>query len=302
MIKPNRTTLVRLAFAAALVVIANRALYVVDATEQVVRTRFGRPIEIVTEAGLHARVPFVDGVIRLDKRLQPFDPPSAEFLTQDKKNLVVETFLLWRIADPKHFLETLGGREAAEARLSDLSSSELAAALGTVPMSRLISSQPDEAKLSDVTAAVERRVRARAEEDYGIEVETLGVRRLGFPEQNLASVFERMRSERQRIARRLRSEGEEQALRIRAQADRDKSKLLADATRQAAEIRGAGEAEAARLYSAAAAKDRDLFRLVQSLDAYEKMLATGTTAVLPADSPLLRVLVDGPPAPREPRK
>jgi len=302
MIKPSRITLTRLALAVVLALVAGRSLYVVDATEQVVRTRLGRPVEIVTEAGLHTRMPFVDGVVRLDKRLQSFDPPAAEFLTQDKKNLAVETFLLWRIADPKRFLETLAGREAAEARLSDLSSSELAAALGTVPMSRLISAVPGEAKLSDVAAAVEGRVRARAAEDYGIAVETLAVKRLGFPEQNLASVFERMRSERERIARRLRSEGEEQALRIRAEAERDKAKLLADATRKAAESRGAGEAEAARLYAAAAARDPDLFRLIQRLDAYEKMLATGTTAVLPADSPLLKVLVDGPPLTREPRK
>jgi membrane protease subunit HflC len=247
-------------------------------------------------------MPFVDGVTRLDKRLQPFDPPAAEFLTQDKKNLAVETFLLWRIADPKRFLETLAGREAAEARLADLSSSELAAALGTVPMSQLISAKPGEAKLSDLAASVEGRVKARAAEDYGIEIEELAVKRLGFPEQNLASVFERMRSERERIARRLRSEGEEQALRIRAEAERDKAQLLADATRKAAEARGAGEAEAARLYASAAAKDRDLYRLVQALDAYEKMLATGTTAVLPADSPLLKVLIDGPPGAREPRK
>jgi membrane protease subunit HflC len=302
MIKLNPTILARLAVGAALALAASRALYVVDATEQVVRTRLGRPIEIVTEAGLHARMPFVDGVVRLDKRLQNYDPPAAEFLTQDKKNLAVETFLLWRIADPKRFLETLAGREAAEARLSDLSSSELAAALGTVPMSRLISAVPGEAKLSEVATAVEARVRVRAAEDYGIEVETLAVKRLGFPEQNLASVFERMRSERERIARRLRSEGEEQALRIRAEAERDKAKLLADATRKAAESRGAGEAEAARLYAAAAARDRDLFRLTLTLDAYEKMLATGTTAVLPADSPLLKVLVEGPPGQRESRK
>jgi membrane protease subunit HflC len=302
MIKLNRKLLARLAWAALVVFVAFRSLYMVEATEQVVHTRFGRPIEIVTDAGLHTRIPFIDGVTRLDKRLQPFDPPAAEFLTQDKKNLAVETFLLWRIADPKRFLETLAGREAAEARLSDLCSSEIAAALGTVPMSRLISAQPGEAKLSDVAASVERRVRVRAAEDYGIEVETLAVKRLGFPEQNLVSVFERMRSERERIARRLRSEGEEQALRIRAEAERDKAKLLADATRKAAEARGAGEAEAARLYASAAAKDRELFRLMQALDAYEKMLATGTTAVLPADSPLLKVLIDGPPNAREPGK
>ena len=299
MIKPSRAVLARIAWTLLVALVAWRSLYVVEATEQVVRTRFGRPIEIVTDAGLHVRMPFVDGVTRLDKRLQPFDPPAAEFLTADKKNLAVETFLLWRIADPKRFLETLAGREAAEARLADLSSSELAAALGTVPMSQLISAKPGEAKLSDLAASVEGKVRSRAAEDYGIAVEELAVKRLGFPEQNLASVFERMRSERERIARRLRSEGEEQALRIRAEAERDKTKLLADATRKAAEARGAGEAEAARLYAAAAAKDRELYRLVQALDAYEKMLATGTTAVLPADSPLLKVLVDGPPNPRE---
>ena len=272
----------------------SRAPYTVSATEVAVRTRLGRPVEIVREPGLHLKLPLVDEVTRLDARLLTFDAPTAEFLTQDKKNIVVAPFVLWRIAEPLRFMQTLYTRQAAEARLADLTASEIGAALGVIPFSRLVSAAPGEARLASVVDGILARVKERAASDYGVEVADLRIRRMAFPEQNLTSVFERMRSERERMAKRFRSEGEEEALKIRADADKERAQLLAEAYRKAATLKGEGEAEAARIYAQATAKDPELYRFLRTLQAYDKMFATKTTVVLPADSELLRLLTEGP--------
>jgi len=285
----------------ALLLVLARVPFVVGATEFAVRTRFGRPLAVVTEPGLSARVPLVDDVARIDARLLYFDAPAAEFLTNDKKNIVVAPFVLWRVADPLRFLQTLVTRESAEARLADLVASETGAALGAVPFTRLVSATAGEADLAGVVAGIGERVRRRALADYGVKVVDVRLKRIAFPEQNLLSVFGRMRSERERIARRFRSEGEEAALKIRAEADKERTRLLAEAYRKAEEEKGAGEAEAARIYAKATSQDPDLYRFLRTLRAYEKILDEKTTLVLPGDSDVLRILTDGASSP-PPRK
>jgi membrane protease subunit HflC len=246
-------------------------------------------------------VPLVDDVVRLDARLLYFDAPAGEFLTNDKKNIVVTPFVLWRIEEPLRFLQTLVTRESAEARLADLVASETGAALGSVPFTRLVSATAGEADLAGVVAGIGERVRKRAAADYGVKVVDVRLKRIAFPEQNLLSVFGRMRSERERIARRFRSEGEEAALKIRAETDREKTRLLAEAYRKAEEQKGAGEAEAARIYAKATNQDPDLYRFLRTLRAYEKILDDRTTLVLPGDSDVLRLLTDGA-APANPQR
>lgn len=303
--EPSRSSLTKrllpVAGALAVLIVLSRIPFVVGATEFAVRTRFGRPVAVVTEPGLSARVPLVDDVARIDARLLYFDAPAAEFLTNDKKNIVVAPFVLWRVADPLRFLQTLVTRESAEARLADLVASETGAALGAVPFTRLVSAVDGEADLAGVVAGIGEGVRRRAAADYGVRVVDVRLKRIAFPEQNLLSVFGRMRSERERIARRFRSEGEEAALKIRAEADRERTRLLAEAYRKAEEEKGAGEAEAARIYARATSQDPDLYRFLRTLRAYEKILDEKTTLVLPGDSDVLRILTDGASAPA-PRK
>jgi membrane protease subunit HflC len=272
--------------------------YVVDATEYAVRTRFGRPVEVVQSPGLHFKLPLVDEVTRLDARLLYFDPPTAEFLTEDKKNVVVSPFVVWRIEDPLRFLQKLYTRENAESRLSDLVASEMGTALGRLPFSGLVSAVEGEAHFAAASAAIAERVRKRASEDYGLRVADVGIRRLAFPDQNREAVYSRMRAERERIARRFRSEGEEEAIKIRAEADQERTKLLADAYRTSAELKGRGEAEAARVYADAVNRDPGLYRFLRTLESYDKVLDEKTTLVLPADAPLLRLLTAGPPGGR----
>ena len=142
-------------------------------------------------------------------------------------------------------------------------------------------------------------MRETAAREYGIDVVSLRLERLAFPQQNEAAVFQRMRAERERIARQFRSEGEEAALKIRAEADLQRSSLLAEADKKAAEIRGDAEAEAARVYADALKADPEFFRFVRTLQSYDKIIDDKTTVVLPADSPLMRSLVDGPPGAKD---
>ena len=221
------------------------------------------------------------------------EPPAAEYLTLDKKNVVARTFLTWRLDDPLRYLQTVQLRDAAEARLAAVTSSEIGAAFGSVPFDALVSTDADKMRLGAIIDQVEQRVRDTAAREYGVNLVSLRVERLAFPQQNEASVFQRMRAERQRIAKQFRSEGEEQSLKIRAEADRERARILAEADRKASEIRGQAEAEAARIYAEALAADPEFYRFVRTLEAYDKIIDKDTTVILPADSPLMKGLLGG---------
>ncbi|HVN86246.1 MAG TPA: protease modulator HflC [Candidatus Binatia bacterium] len=268
--------------------------FAVDTTEYAIVTRFGRPVQSYTTPGLRFRVPFIDQVVRLDARLLMTEPPVSEYLTLDKKNVVARAFLAWHVEDPLRYLQTVVLREAAEARLSAVTGSEIGAAFGSVPFDALVSTDPDKMRLGAIVGQVEGRVRDTAAREYGIRLVALRLERLSFPQQNEASVFQRMRAERQRIAKQFRSEGEEASLKIRAEADRERARVLSEAERKAAEIRGKAEADAARIYADALAADPDFYRFVRTLEAYDKIIDKDTTVVLPADSPLMKGLMTGP--------
>jgi membrane protease subunit HflC len=269
--------------------------FVVDTSEYAIVTRFGQPIETYRTPGLRARIPVADQVVRVDARLLLTDPPVAEYLTLDKKNVVARVFLTWKVDDPLRYVQTVQNRESAEMRLAALTSSEIGAAFGSVPFDSLVSPDPEKMRLDETVSQVEARIREVVAAQYGIELVSLRVERLAFPSQNEESVFQRMRAERERIARQFRSEGEEAALKVKAAADRERAQILSDAERKAAEIRGGAEAEAARVYSDALGSDPDFYRFSRTLEAYDKIIDKNTTIVLPADSPLMKGLTTGPP-------
>jgi len=268
------------------------ALFSVRETEFVLVTQFGRPLYTVAEAGLHAKWPFQNATF-FDRRLRIYNPRPSEFLTRDKKNLVIESYVAWRIEDPKRFVETVGDPVAAEMRLHDIVWSGLSAALGTHDLESLISANPAAVKtpqmLDELAGLTDRAALAR----YGIRVVDVRVKRLNLPEQNKQSVFARMRAERERIARQYRAEGEEQALRIRADADRQKEELLSVAYKEAEKIKGEGDAESTRVYSQAYSRNPRFYKLLRTLESYKKIFDDKTTAILSSDSELLKVLMRG---------
>jgi membrane protease subunit HflC len=282
------------AAALALLAIATSTV-VVDEREHVVITQFGRPTAVHSQAGLHWKLPApIQRATRFDKRVLFTDARETEFLTADKKNVMVAGYLSWRITDPLLYLAALRTREFAESRLVALVLSELGAALGELPFTALVPASEGSDGLARLEGDVQAAAREVARRDFGIEIVSFGVTRLGYPAQNLQSVFARMRAERERIARGQRSEGAAEAQKIRAEADRERTELLARAEAEAARLRGEGEAEAARIYAEAYGGHEAFYRFLRTLESYEKVLGEKTTLVLPADSPFLEILMSRP--------
>jgi len=267
-------------------------LFSVKETEFVLVTQFGRPVRTVADAGLHAKWPFQSATY-FDRRLRIYNPRPSEFLTRDKKNIVVDSYVAWKIGDPNRFLQTVGEPVAAEMRLHDIVWSGLSAAPGTHDLEALIAPAPAAVETGELLDRLAAATGRAALEQYGIEVIDVRIKRLNLPEQNKQSVYARMRAERERIARQYRAEGEEQALRIRADADRQKEEILSLAYKQAEEIKGKGDAESTLIYGQAYSKNPRFYKLLRTLEAYKKVLDDKTTAVLSSDSELLKVLTRG---------
>jgi len=276
------------------VVLLWNSFFVVPETETAIVTLFGKPMWNAVEPGLHFKWP-VESLLRFEKRLMVYNPRPSEFLTGDKKNLVVESDVVWKISDPKRFLQTVGDIVTAEMRLHDIVWAALAAELGNVELSGLVSAEPGRVKTGEVLARVLAIAGGVAREQFGIEVADVQIKRLNFPEQNKQSVFARMRAERERIAKQYRAEGEEQAIRIRAEADRQREILLAEAYREAEKLKGHGDAESTRIYGEAYSRDPQFYKLVRTLDSYRKILDDKTSIILSSDSELLKLLTQGRP-------
>lgn len=270
-------------------------VYVQDTTEYVVVTRIGDPVRTSLEPGLRFRLPLgIERVDRISNRLHLLTPPDTEYLTSDPKNLNVSSFLLWRVDDPLTFLRSVGTSEGAEARLAYVLSSEIGTALGAMEFADLINVEEDPEGLDRLSAELLSRCGSVALAEYGIEVVDVRIRRLGFPDRNRTSVFERMRAERKRIAVKHRSEVEEEATKIRSQAEIERQRILAGAELAATQIRGEAEAEAALIFAEAVRRDPAFFDFLRTLEAYDAIIDDRTTLVLPADAAVLELLLDGP--------
>lgn len=264
---------------------------VVDVTEYGLFLRFGRVVRVVKEPGLRIKRPYpFETVVRLDKRLLTFKPATAEFLSEDKKNLVIHSLVAWRIADPERFLATTGGRPTAEQRLSDVVLTKIGAVVGSHPSSALVSVEGHASQLEQVMGQIIARARERAIADYGIDLVDIRLRQLSLPEQNRANVFARMQAERGKIAMKYRSEGEREFKKVVAEAEREKTRILAEAYREAERTKGEGDAQAMRIYAEAFARNPQLYKFRRTLQAYEKILDGNTTIFLPADSDVFRLL------------
>ena len=271
---------------AILVFLGLTSIFIVDETEQVVVLQFGKPVRIITEPGLHIKVPFpIQEKNVFDNRLLEYDSPPEEILSKDKKSLIVDNYVRWKIVDPLQFLKTVQAIPTALSRMDDIVYSELRRELGTHDMVEIITENREEL-MEKVTVASNK-----ATLDYGIEVVDVRIRRVDLPSQNEESIYARMDAERKRQANKFRSEGEEEAQKIRATTDRDKTIILADAYKQAERIRGEGDAKAVEVYADAYSADPKFYEFVRTLDAYKKIIDDKTMLVLPSDSRLFKLLL-----------
>ena len=260
-------------------------IIVVDETEQIVILQFGKPIQTITDPGLNFKFPAPIQVSNsFDKRLLEYDVPPEEILSRDKKSLIIDNYVRWRIVDPLLFLQTVRAIPTAKTRLDDIVYSELRQELGNHDMAEIIT-ETRELIMKKVTIASNEET-----SKYGIEVIDVRIRRVDLPQQNEASIYARMEAERKRQANKFRSEGEEEAQKIRAATDRDKTVILAGAYKTAQQIRGEGEAEALDIYAESFSKDPDFYEFLRTLETYEKVIDKKTTLVLPGDSKLFKAL------------
>src|SRR5882724_2049946 len=282
----SRMTLVAIALLAWALL---ACFFAVDVTEFGLVTRFGSVVRVVREPGLHIKAPF-DTVVSVDRRLTFSRPAQAEYLTVDKKNIVVESLVTWRIADPERYLVTLATRSSADLRLADVMLGEVGAVLGTHTAVSLIAPDGSTGLFRKIVGTIRERVARFARTAYGIEVIDVALLRLSLPEQNRTPVFERMKAERGKMAKEYRSAGELQGRKIIAQADREKTHIESEAYSQAQRIKAEGDAEATRIYSAAFSRNPAFYKFLRTLQAYEKFMDENTTLFLPANSEVLRVL------------
>ena len=274
----------------ALIIIASFLLYTVDERQQVVITRFGNPVRVVKDPGLHLKLPYpFEAASKFDDRVLDYDSNPEPIYTQDKKNLIVDNYAKWRIVDPLAFMRAVRNEFGAQQRLDDIIYSALREELGKHTLSEVVAANRD----TIMTVVTQESDQIADSLKYGIKIIDVRIKRADLPPQNQNAVFGRMREERGRIAKRYRSEGEEEALKIRATTDLEVATLRAGAYQQAERIKGEGDAEALRIYAQAYQRDPQFYELVRTLEAYEKSIDENTVLVLPPKTQFFKYLGKG---------
>ena len=267
------------------------SLFTVDETEVAVVTRFGEPLEEIRTPGLQVKMPWpVDKVIRVDMRKFIIKSSAQELLTDDEKNVIIELFLTWRVKNPKQFVATVQNKMGAQARLEDLYTARLGAAVGNLALEDFVNPGTDKVEFHALSEQIRQQIDDTAFQNFGVGVVSVQIAGFTLPVENRASVVSRMKAERARIAARYRSEGAEEALRIEAKAAAEHERILARAHADATRILGEAEAEALTVLGKAYVKDPEFYRFIRSLESYESIIGKQTTLFLESDSKLLKVL------------
>jgi membrane protease subunit HflC len=280
------------------VIVGYMSLFTVQQTEQTIVLQFGRPVDVVTDPGLHFKAPW-NSVINIDKRILDLENPSQEAIASDQKRLVVDAFARYRIKDALRFYQSVGSIQAANLQLTSLLNAALRRVLGVVSFITVV---------RDEREKLMGRIREQLDREaggYGIEVVDVRIRRADLPEQNSQAVYDRMKSERQREAAEFRAQGGQKAQETRSKADRDVTVIIAEANSQAEQTRGVGDAERNRLFAEAYGKDADFFAFYRSMTAYENGLKKDDTRfLLRPDSDFFRYFgsPSGKPATETPAK
>lgn len=282
-----RTVVIPLVILILLGIAVDAVFFIVDEREQVVVTRLGEPKRIILNPGIRWKVPFIEQVHTFDDRLLFSDADPAPIYTMDKKNLIVDNFARWRIADPLKFLRSVQTIRGAQSRLDDIIYAAVREELGRRTLEEIVSGNRRE-----IMQRVTNRSRQDAEE-LGVEIIDVRIKRADLPEENKKNVFDRMRAERSRQAKEYRAEGEEMALKIRAETDLEVTRLKSEAFQKSQLIRGEGDAEALRIYADAFQRDPRFYEFQRTLETYEKTLGESTVVVLPLSIEFFKYLGTG---------
>lgn len=268
-----------------LIIAYNLFTFTVDETQKAAVLRFGEIVRIVEEPGLHFKIPFVQSITYLEDRVISYDIQPLDVYTSDQERLSIDNYAIWRVGDPQTFVESTGGRLlSAQDKIDVIVFSDLRDILAEHTYGEIISEARRE-YLEEVTEL--SRVKLA---EFGIELIDVRIKRADLPTEIEQAVFERMRSERARMAAELRAEGEERAKEIRSTADKDVDILLADARKEAERVRGEGDAKALEIYAEAYNQNPEFYRFWRTLESYKTALNGGTRLVLSTDSEYLEFL------------
>jgi membrane protease subunit HflC len=268
-------------------IIAYSTLFTVYQTRQALVVRLGQPVRVITEPGLNYKVPLIDSVISIDKRILDLENPAQEVIASDQKRLVVDAFARYRIKEPLRFYQSVGNVEGANSRLSTLLNSALRRVLGEATLTQVVRDQREQL-MNRVREQLDNEAQA-----FGIDIVDVRIRRADLPEQNSQAVYQRMITERQREAQEFRSQGTQRAQEIRARADREATVLIAEAQSKGEQIRGEGDGERNRIFAEAFGRDPEFFSFYRSMQAYEAGLKPNDTRLLlKPDTEFFRYFVD----------
>jgi modulator of FtsH protease HflC len=304
-----KRTVLLMAVAAAVLLLFS-AVYTVSETEQVILTQFGRPVGgVLKEPGVHLKVPFVQTVHRFDKRWLEFDGDANEIPTKDKKYIWVDTYARWRIADPLRFYQAVRDERGGQSRLDDIVDGETRNAVASFDLIEVVRSSNRAFQVTEELAGIgsaEAMARvatgrnriaavilekaARVTPEFGIELVDVRFKRISYVETVQQKVFERMVSERKRIAERSRSEGQGRAAEIRGQKERDMLAASSSGYKSAQELKGAADAQAAAIYARAYGRDPELYQFLKSMETLNATLDDKAWLVLSTDSELFKYL------------
>jgi membrane protease subunit HflC len=267
-------------------IVVRMSVFTVDEREHAIKFQFREIVKADYEPGLHFKLPFVQNVMRYPNRIMNYGHSEERFLTGEKKNLIVDYFVTWRITDPSQYYRSVGGDEGlAIERISAIIKEGIKAAISTRTVQQVVSAERSELMQDMLVRARERTP------ELGVEVVDVRVKRIDLSEEVSESVYNRMRQERQRVASQLRAEGDEEFQRITADADRQRTVILAEAYRDAERIRGAGDARAAETYARAYSQDRDFYAFYRSMQAYRESIGRDQDVlVLQPDSEFFKFL------------
>ena len=303
----NTKTIASIILGLAILITLSTSVYITNEAQQVIITQFGRPVgEVITEAGLHAKIPFIQQANYFEKRFLEWDGVANQVPTRDKRFIWVDTYARWRISDPLLFFQRLRDERGAETRISAIIDGETRNSVARhdlVEVVRnsnrdtadiLLDAEEETAILEEILigrAEIQREIREAAQtslNDLGIELLDVRLKRINYVEEVQVDVFQRMIAERQRIASRYRSEGEGETARIDGERERELQRIQSVAYREAEEIRGQADGEATRIYAAAYNRDDDFYAFIKSLETYELTADPSSILILTTDSELLR--------------
>ncbi len=248
-----------------ILVLAYMSVFYVGQSQKAIKFRLGEIVESDFQPGIHFKTPFINNINTFDARVLTLDAKSERFLTSEKKNVIVDSFVKWRIGNVSLFYTTVGGDEfQANLRLDQIMKDAMRGEFGLRTIKQLVSE--DRANLRSVLM---EKVSPVAKE-FGIDLIDIRIKRIDLPDEVSNSVYKRMEAERERVAREFRSQGAETAEQIRAIADKEGEIIVADAYRKSQQIRGRGDAESAEIYASSYGKNEEFYAFYRSLDAYQK--------------------------------